>query len=443
MKNLFLVILLLSISGVFGQNLNKRSKQKVFVPKNYSEAFIKERLLKAKKINLPIVSSVKSTKAGLNLVDSLVGKTWDGEESVFINQWKEVYVYNADDMVDSVVYFLWDVLEDNWVRSTKNTYEYNGDNQIELHVSYSYDKLNQVWENSVKEESSYNGNGMLEQFLSYTWNTDTWGIPWKETYTYYPSNKVKDWISYWNDGSGYVNYSKYSYEYDSNQRENLVTAYNWNETEWLAYEKIEKSYDAEGRIEIATAYSFNTTWENSGKDEYSYPSNEAIYIYYNWSGTDWTAQNKEVRHFTSGIKDSYILYRYDADEWVENYKELYSYDAEDIIESTETFQYNTNLTQWLVSDVINYYYIQDITGLCEIIDANIVAFPNPVSEYLNFQSDKNIECVQIMDISGKMVFSQLCNGQKIQIDFSGFNSGVYFVKIQQTEGFKNIQIIKK
>ena len=68
-------------------------------------------------------------------------------------------------------------------------------------------------------------------------------------------------------------------------------------------------------------------------------------------------------------------------------------------------------------------------------------FPNPVQNNLtistSFDTYQNIE---ILDISGKKV--TVINENSTNIDFSGFKSGIYFVKINWKDTSINFKIIK-
>ena len=60
---------------------------------------------------------------------------------------------------------------------------------------------------------------------------------------------------------------------------------------------------------------------------------------------------------------------------------------------------------------------------------NFEIYPNPVDDVLYIKSDNNIEEINIYNIVGIKVAT--VNGQQttVNIDMSGFNSGVYFVEV--------------
>ena len=64
------------------------------------------------------------------------------------------------------------------------------------------------------------------------------------------------------------------------------------------------------------------------------------------------------------------------------------------------------------------------------IDSEVRLFPNPANEYFNLSLDANKPCtVNIFDQYGRMVLNDTFDTQNISINTSGFNNGVYFVKL--------------
>ncbi|MBF25084.1 MAG: hypothetical protein CMP49_01000 [Flavobacteriales bacterium] len=69
-------------------------------------------------------------------------------------------------------------------------------------------------------------------------------------------------------------------------------------------------------------------------------------------------------------------------------------------------------------------------------------FPNPASKFFNLSSNTNIQLIEIIDYSGKIVYSEIKNDKTLQINTSKFNSGSYIVILKTKEGEvkKNIMI---
>lgn len=68
-------------------------------------------------------------------------------------------------------------------------------------------------------------------------------------------------------------------------------------------------------------------------------------------------------------------------------------------------------------------------GCDELNDKIFNVYPNPASEYVRVSSNNNIDELSIFSVDGKMVYSQYVGQQETAIDLSGFNNGVYIVRM--------------
>lgn len=78
------------------------------------------------------------------------------------------------------------------------------------------------------------------------------------------------------------------------------------------------------------------------------------------------------------------------------------------------------------------------------LDRAITIYPNPVTNTLNVNSkEKSIDKIQIIDSTGKIVFTDDKLKQEKSIDISRFSSGLYVVKIHTNETVYTEKFIKK
>ena len=78
---------------------------------------------------------------------------------------------------------------------------------------------------------------------------------------------------------------------------------------------------------------------------------------------------------------------------------------------------------------------QDITGIEDNFTNNVSIYPNPVKDRLYIETESEIEEVIVYDIFGRHQVTETPSHQEmISIDISNLNSGVYFVKINTTNG---------
>lgn len=78
----------------------------------------------------------------------------------------------------------------------------------------------------------------------------------------------------------------------------------------------------------------------------------------------------------------------------------------------------------------------------EIRTSEIRVYPNPASEYLNISNLNNLQRIDILNITGTPVWSSSFPGEEnIIIPVSGFPKGLYFIRVQTSEGIIARKII--
>jgi len=79
----------------------------------------------------------------------------------------------------------------------------------------------------------------------------------------------------------------------------------------------------------------------------------------------------------------------------------------------------------------------------EFEDTSIALYPNPASDWLTISAKENIQSIQLYDVMGRLIQSELHNGNTFRFDLSQKASGIYFVKISTGKGTKTEKIIKQ
>lgn len=69
-------------------------------------------------------------------------------------------------------------------------------------------------------------------------------------------------------------------------------------------------------------------------------------------------------------------------------------------------------------------------------------YPNPANDFVNISSDKNIDKIEIIDIYGKTMKSEVVNDIEYKTDINNFSKGIYFVKIYIENDVKTHKLIK-
>jgi hypothetical protein len=77
------------------------------------------------------------------------------------------------------------------------------------------------------------------------------------------------------------------------------------------------------------------------------------------------------------------------------------------------------------------------------MDASIVVYPNPTNSILNIDSNNTIKTVQLYDISGRLLQTNLSDSDKVSMDMTQRSNGIYFLKITSDKGQKVEKIVKE
>lgn len=90
-------------------------------------------------------------------------------------------------------------------------------------------------------------------------------------------------------------------------------------------------------------------------------------------------------------------------------------------------------------------FVTTTLSLNEIdIKNKIRLYPNPTSNFVNIESEQiEIESVQLFDIEGRFITTNLKWLSKNIIDLTNFSKGAYILKINTKEGIQNIKIVKE
>jgi len=69
-------------------------------------------------------------------------------------------------------------------------------------------------------------------------------------------------------------------------------------------------------------------------------------------------------------------------------------------------------------------------------------FPNPTNNILTIQNNEVLTGIEIVNISGQVLYASKFDMTEVKLDLSDYSSGVYFVRITSNEKRKLIKVIK-
>ncbi len=156
------------------------------------------------------------------------------------------------------------------------------------------------------------------------------------------------------------------------------------------------------------------------------------------------ADNDSVLNQFEDLNNDTILHNEDTDlDGILNFR-----DADDDGDGVLSINEDYNLNGILSDDDTNTNgipdYLDNTVALSTdsfVSKKDIQLFPNPVQNVLNISTlHSDYQSVEILDMTGKVLAVK--NGNTSNIDFSGFESGMYLVKINWIDTSMNYKIIK-
>lgn len=94
----------------------------------------------------------------------------------------------------------------------------------------------------------------------------------------------------------------------------------------------------------------------------------------------------------------------------------------------------------------HHYFIAhliDVTGVGENAQQVLNIYPNPVNDKLIVEAAETISNVEIYNLTGVKVLGQECNSDKVEVEVSELQSGIYFIKMTTGNGVETRSFVKK
>lgn len=85
------------------------------------------------------------------------------------------------------------------------------------------------------------------------------------------------------------------------------------------------------------------------------------------------------------------------------------------------------------STMTDYITIEDHTGISDNLAGVVKIYPNPASHELTVEA-ASLESFSIVDVLGKVVYSQSAKSDKVTVDVSSLLKANYFIKVKTAEG---------
>lgn len=173
------------------------------------------------------------------------------------------------------------------------------------------------------------------------------------------------------------------------------------------------------------------------------------------NGQDWFLL-EIVGHKIDGTTDTVEFYLADyrfanssedyiVDSWtMVNISSLgYINKLEFLLSSSDVGAFGMNTPAFFAIDDIQYT-VTSTASIDEVKQSNeVVVYPNPTNGHVNIVSQVALSSIQIVDITGKVVYSNSVSSSFETIDLSSLPSGVYHIKTITSDGQSIKKLIKQ
>jgi hypothetical protein len=263
--------------------------------------------------------------------------------------------------------YIYEIIVDNiWTLSTKITYSYNDNDLLSLKVREKW--VNAKWKNDYRSFYYYDDNKNIIFEQRDNWVNDEWKTSNKITKTYNQSNYELTELS-----------------------ESL------KDDKWVIDQKVSHSWnDKNNLLQILTEVFIDGAWYDYGKVIYSYNNNDNLTgMKCNiWNGKDWENSAYSLYFYESGVDLFFNGYNVE------------------IFRNTQT----------------------DVDEKNNINNSDFSIFPNPAADLIEIKIDDSsvlepFTKIEICNLTGKIIETRLIHSDKIIIDLSNIQPGMYYIKI--------------
>jgi len=322
-------------------------------------------------------------------------------------------------------------------------------------------------------------NDTLENFLKITYTRDAanhvigeedffWdedAAVWYKIYAAsYVCNSAGQWISmtsgsYDLTGTGALTDSSRgvaTYNAAGNPVSAITEEWSLTDGTWSNSFQVTNTYDATGVLlqNMITQDWVGSSWENNEKDSYSYDASSRVVsdLYSVWSpdSSDWQRNTETISKYdaVSGRVASELNRSWDSSGVCDTLNmTAYTYNADMLINTIESYNWNTSSHTMALSTIEYYYYI-DGMGIANVTGnkAIVSVFPVPASDMVNINiawEHAQAAQAELYDVQGR-VWKQWTlpagNAYSDKMSVKELPSGNYFIRIN---GDNNARMLQK
>jgi N-acetylmuramoyl-L-alanine amidase len=87
--------------------------------------------------------------------------------------------------------------------------------------------------------------------------------------------------------------------------------------------------------------------------------------------------------------------------------------------------------------------VSHFSGLKEPKTSTVRVYPNPAQDVVNIQSDENIQSIELYDLRGRLIKSEVTDIQKYEMNIIDLKKGIYLLKIKTNGSTGTVRLMKK
>jgi len=363
----------------------------------------------------PLYKTINIVYDVSNNLISYIRQKWDG--AAWVNYEQRTYTYDANNNRTIELYAYWDV--SSWLNSELYTYTFDANNNESGLVIQYWESG--AWVNFYQYFSTYDANNNRTNQLCQLWNTSIWDNSWQTDYTYDANNNMTSLLnSKWISSAWVNNYQYINITYDLNNNMISRLSQKWDGSAWVDNWRGVYTYDLNNNLtggldERWTGSAWVNDWQFA--DTYDVNNNQLSEIGQSWNDTAW-------------VNVYLTTYAYDAN----NFEIIYTYKS-----------WNNAGTKVTDGDSI-YYFLHTVTGIHDLSaqGKSIIFYPNPAKDMVTLnieKADSEDPALNIYNVSGVLVKSELLKQHQQQINISDLNNGIYIVEIKTNDGAERQKLI--
>ena len=440
----FTFLLVLLMIAFMASTQNKEKLQMKIRQANEKFSKISQRTVLLSKLaerqSLNLESRLKSVAATQKL-DSTVSRVLNTETQTWQNDYKDEFNYDSEMKNTFWLSKEWNLATKKWETWDKTELGYDNQKRVNTMLTYSLDSITKILTKSSKIQLYYNSGGMQDSAIWYS--TKTAGAIWikdiKYIYYYNASKQlIKTDIWSLDEEKGVFTLSmKVAYTYTPEGKIKTSSTNFIMEGVEMLWSKTEYNYDTSGKLTSSENWSlsFSTfVLEKNSRTAYQYNSSGDVSVdtYSTWNGTTWIDDEKDessysTTNFSDVIFPSYLsIFGMDGTS---------GFSSNKAIAGINTFKMLNG--SWKNTDKTTFYYsAATSTNIAEFGNTLFSVYPNPASEYVNFNWKGNYESLslEMYLLTGAKVMEQITFSGK-PVSISKLENGIYFFRLlngQQT-----------